>query len=229
MRPDIVLSTSDLHKSFRKGPEVIEVLKGIDLEVKRGEGVAVVGASGSGKSTLLHLLGGLEKPDRGIISYNGTDITGMDERSMATFRNTEIGFVFQFHYLLPDFTAIENVMMPALITSMPGAAAAKRARELLEIVGISHRSTHRPGELSGGEQQRLAIARALMMSPKVILADEPTGDLDPDTGAKITELFTRLKETLGITLVVATHNTDLAAAMDRVVVLKGGHLEEKSL
>jgi lipoprotein-releasing system ATP-binding protein len=225
MRGEVVLSAKGIHKSFRKGPETIEVLRGVDLEVARGEGVAVMGASGSGKSTLLHLLGGLERPDAGSIAYGADEITAMNERSMARFRNTRIGFVFQFHYLLPEFDALENVMMPALITSQPHGEASKRAGELLGAVGLSHRRTHKPGELSGGEQQRLAVARALMMKPEIILADEPTGDLDPETGARITELFQDLKRTLGVTLVVATHNPALALAMDRVLVLKGGHLE----
>jgi len=227
MRGETVLSARGLHKSFRKGPETIEVLKGVDLEVSRGEGVAVVGASGSGKSTLLHLLGGLERPDAGSIAYSGRDITVMDERTMSLFRNERIGFVFQFHYLLPDFTALENVMVPALITSRRVADVHEKALSLLRLVGIDHRSTHRPGELSGGEQQRLALARALMMSPEIVLADEPTGDLDPETGSRITGLFSDLRERLSVTLVVATHNLDLARTMDRVLVLKGGHLEAK--
>ncbi|HOJ15085.1 MAG TPA: ABC transporter ATP-binding protein [Deltaproteobacteria bacterium] len=225
MRGEATLRAHGLHKSFRKGPETIVVLRGVDLEVHRGEGVAVVGASGSGKSTLLHLLGGLEKPDSGTIAYGADDITAMDEASMARFRNSRIGFVFQFHYLLPEFTALENVMLPALITSRVSAQVRKKAEGLLDMVGIAHRKTHKPGELSGGEQQRLALARALMMNPEVLLADEPTGDLDPETGLKIIELFGRLRKDLGVTLVVATHNPELARTMDRVLVLKGGHLE----
>jgi lipoprotein-releasing system ATP-binding protein len=225
MRDERVLTVRDLHKSFRKGPEVIEVLKGVDLEAHTAEGIAIVGASGSGKSTLLHLLGGLEKPDTGSIVYGGSDISDMDEKAIARFRNTRIGFVFQFHYLLPEFTALENVMVPSLLCSGSITDATRRAEELLDMVGLGHRRFHKPGELSGGEQQRVAIARSLMMSPGIMLADEPTGDLDPDTGQKIIELFTGLRQRLDVTCLIATHNMELARTMDTVLVLKGGHLE----
>ena len=191
----------------------------------KSEGIAIVGASGSGKSTLLHLLGGLEKPDSGNIIYGASDISTMKDREIARFRNTKIGFVFQFHYLLPEFTALENVMVPALLSSNMSGPITARAEELLDLVGLKGRSTHKPGELSGGEQQRVAIARALMMSPGIILADEPTGDLDSETGHKVIELFTRLRTTLCVTLIIATHNMELARTMDKVLVLKGGHLE----
>jgi lipoprotein-releasing system ATP-binding protein len=203
MKDDLVLTIEDLHKSFRKGPEVIEVLKGIDLDVHKSEGIAIVGASGSGKSTLLHLLGGLEKPDSGTIIYGTSDISAMKDREIARFRNTKIGFVFQFHYLLPEFTALENVMVPALLSANMSGPITARAEELLDLVGLKGRTTHKPGELSGGEQQRVAIARALM----------------------IIELFTGLRTTLNVTLIIATHNMELARTMDRVLVLKGGHLE----
>ena len=225
MKDDRVLTVRNLHKSYRKGPEVIEVLKGVDLEARLGEGTAIVGASGSGKSTLLHLLGGLEKPDTGSIIYGGSDISAMNDREIARFRNARIGFVFQFHYLLPEFTALENVMVPALISSPMTRDISGRAEDLLDLVGLGHRRTHKPGELSGGEQQRVAIARSLMMSPGIMLADEPTGDLDPDTGIKIIELFSGLRQRLDVTLLIATHNMDLARTMDKVLVLKGGHLE----
>ncbi|HPI94004.1 MAG TPA: ABC transporter ATP-binding protein [Deltaproteobacteria bacterium] len=225
MKDDRVLTVRDLHKSFRKGPEVIEVLKGIDLEAHRAEGIAIVGASGSGKSTLLHLLGGLEKPDSGSIIYGGSDISDMNDRAIARFRNARIGFVFQFHYLLPEFTALENVMIPALISSPMTSEISERAEELLDLVDLGHRRTHKPGELSGGEQQRVAIARSLMMSPGIMLADEPTGDLDPETGLRIIELFSGLRQRLDVTLLIATHNMELARTMDKVLVLKGGHLE----
>lgn len=225
MRGDEVLSITGLHKSFRKGPEVIEVLRGVDLDVYKSEGIAIVGASGSGKSTLLHLLGGLEKPDSGRIAYGSSDISSMKENEIARFRNTSIGFVFQFHYLLPEFTALENVMIPALLSSDKSGAIRGHAEELLELVGLKDRRTHKPGELSGGEQQRVAIARSLMMSPGIILADEPTGDLDSETGNRVIELFGDLRSRLGVTLVIATHNMDLARTMDRVLVLKGGLLE----
>lgn len=225
MRGDPVLQVSNLHKSFRKGPEVIEVLRGVDLEANRAQGIAIVGASGSGKSTLLHLLGGLEKPDSGSIVYGSSDLAGMNERTIARFRNTTIGFVFQFHYLMPEFTALENVMIPAMLSSRINRAMQARAEELLEVVGLTGRRTHKPGELSGGEQQRIAIARALMMEPGIVLADEPTGDLDPETGARIIELFSDLRNRLNVTLLIATHNMELARTMDTVLVLKGGHLE----
>jgi lipoprotein-releasing system ATP-binding protein len=225
MNDERVLTVRDLHKSFRKGPEVIEVLRGIDLEARRAEGTAIVGASGSGKSTLLHLLGGLEKPDAGSIVYGGSEISAMNDREIARFRNERIGFVFQFHYLLPEFTAVENVMIPALISSSMTKDLSARAEGLLDMVGLGHRRTHKPGELSGGEQQRVAIARSLMMSPGIMLADEPTGDLDPETGLKIIELFSGLRQRLDVTLLIATHNMELARTMDKVLVLKGGHLE----
>jgi lipoprotein-releasing system ATP-binding protein len=225
MRDELVLTVENLRKSFRKGPEVIEVLKGIDLDVHKSEGVAIVGASGSGKSTFLHLLGGLEKPDSGNIVYGTSDISAMKDREIARFRNTKIGFVFQFHYLLPEFTALENVMVPALLSSTMSDSIRRHAEELLDLVGLDDRSTHKPGELSGGEQQRVAIARALMMSPGIILADEPTGDLDSETGHKVIELFAGLRATLCVTLIIATHNMELARTMDKVLVLKGGHLE----
>jgi len=225
MNDERVLTVRDLHKSFRKGPEVIEVLRGIDIEACRAEGTAIVGASGSGKSTLLHLLGGLEKPDAGSIVYGGSEISAMNDREIARFRNERIGFVFQFHYLLPEFSAVENVMIPALISSSMTKELSARAEGLLDMVGLGHRRTHKPGELSGGEQQRVAIARSLMMSPGIMLADEPTGDLDPETALKIIELFSGLRQRLDVTLLIATHNMELARTMDKVLVLKGGHLE----
>jgi len=225
MKDELVLTVEDLHKSFHKGPEVIEVLKGVNIDVHQAEGIAIVGASGSGKSTLLHLLGGLEKPDSGSIVYGDSNISTMKEREIAQFRNKKIGFVFQFHYLLPEFTALENVMVPALLSSKMSRRIRERSVELLDVVGLADRRTHKPGELSGGEQQRVAIARALMMSPGILLADEPTGDLDPETGHKVIELFSGLRIKLCVTLIIATHNMELAHTMDKVLVLKGGHLE----
>jgi len=225
MNNGTILGVTDLHKSFRKGAGMIEVLRGVNLEVNKAEGIAVVGSSGSGKSTMLHLLGGLEKPDRGEIIYGGQKLSTLNERDIAMFRNRKIGFVFQFHYLLSEFTALENVMIPALLTEKMSPGLRKRAEELLDLVGLADRMPHKPGELSGGEQQRVAIARALMMSPEVLLADEPTGDLDPETGQKIIELFLDLRRTFSVTMITATHNMDLARVMDRVYVLKGGQLE----
>jgi lipoprotein-releasing system ATP-binding protein len=225
MKADTTLNVTNLFKSFTRGPEVIEVLKGVDIEIGRGEGVAIVGASGTGKSTLLHLLGGLERPDKGEILYETGNICSMNDNAIATFRNKQIGFVFQFHFLLPEFSALENVMMPALVSSKKSEETSQKALHLLETVGLKDRISHKPGELSGGEQQRVAIARSLMMSPKVLLADEPTGDLDPATGQKIIDLFKELKNSIGITMIVVTHNMELAKSMDRIMILKGGHLE----
>jgi lipoprotein-releasing system ATP-binding protein len=225
MKADTTLNVTNLFKSFTRGPEVIEVLKGVDIEIRRGEGVAIVGASGTGKSTLLHLLGGLERPDKGEILYETGNICSMNDNAIATFRNKQIGFVFQFHFLLPEFSALENVMMPALVSSKKSEETSQKALHLLETVGLKDRISHKPGELSGGEQQRVAIARSLMMSPKVLLADEPTGDLDPATGQKIIDLFKELKISIGITMIVVTHNMELAKSMDRIMILKGGNLE----
>lgn len=225
MNDGTLLRVTDLHKSFRKGTGMIEVLRGVSLEAHRAEGIAVVGSSGSGKSTMLHLLGGLEKPDRGEIVYGDQRLSTLNERDTALFRNRRIGFVFQFHYLLSEFTALENVMIPALLTEKMSPGLRKRAESLLDMVGLADRMPHKPGEMSGGEQQRVAIARALMMSPEVLLADEPTGDLDPETGQKIIELFLGLRKTFSVTMITATHNLDLARVMDRVYVLKGGQLE----
>ncbi|MGC9323916.1 MAG: ABC transporter ATP-binding protein [Desulfomonilia bacterium] len=225
MKDERILKIVDLHKSFRRGPEVIHVLKGVNMEVTKGEGIAIVGASGSGKSTLLHLIGGLEKPEKGTILYGDRDICLMNERDISSFRNLRIGFVFQFHYLLSEFSALENVMMPALLSSGHAFDIRKKAHDLLDVVGLSDRISHKPGELSGGEQQRVAIARSLMMSPDILLADEPTGDLDPHTGGKIRDLFSTLRLSLGITMILVTHNMELAGITDRILELKEGHLE----
>lgn len=230
MKDNTAVLVEGLTKSFTRGPAHIDVLKGISLEAFKSEGIAILGASGTGKSTLLHLLGGLERPDGGRILFEDKDICRMTDREIASFRNTRIGFVFQFHFLLPEFTALENVMVPALIHSKKkDDSIPVRAMELLSAVGLKDRVEHKPGELSGGEQQRVAIARALMMSPKVLLADEPTGDLDPGTGSHVINLLSELKSSMGVTMIVATHNMDLARAMDRVLVLKGGQLEPHTL
>ena len=214
-----------LSRFFKKGPHVINVLDSLNLDIRRGESVGIIGASGSGKSTLLHLLGGLDRPQSGSIYYGDKDICKADDKELALFRNLKIGFVFQFHYLLPEFNTLENVMMPSLLSSARLPDTRERARDLLEIVGLGNRLDHKPGELAGGEQQRVAVARALMMSPDVLLADEPTGDLDPATGEKIIELFCRLKESMGITMVIATHNMELTKTMDRIMLLRRGRLE----
>ncbi len=225
MKADPMVVVEEITKSFTRGPALIEVLKGARMYVDKGEGVAIMGASGSGKSTLLHLLGGLERPEGGRILYSGKDICRMNDREITLFRNTHVGFVFQFHFLLPEFTALENVMIPAMVRSQKPDEVRPRAMELLEIVGLTDRVEHKPGELSGGEQQRVAIARALMMSPQVLLADEPTGDLDPSTGSKVIGLLSQIRTSLGATMIIVTHNMDLARTMDRVLILKGGLLE----
>jgi lipoprotein-releasing system ATP-binding protein len=201
------------------------VLSGIDLNIAGGETVAIVGESGVGKSTLLHLLGGLDRPNQGTVCVGGTDLGPLRDRELARFRSDRIGFVFQFHHLLPDFTALENVMMPCLIAGEAPAAAKDRATAILERVGLAERLLHRPGELSGGEQQRVAVARAVVRRPALVLADEPTGNLDPDTGSEVERLLIELNHEAGITCVVVTHSPRLAGAMDRTMRLTHGHLE----
>ncbi|MEA2102946.1 MAG: ABC transporter ATP-binding protein [Thermodesulfobacteriota bacterium] len=225
MGNDTIIRVESLKKSFKKGHETIEVLEAIDLEVKRGEGLSIMGASGTGKSTLLHLIGGLDRVDSGRIYHQDRDICTMDERAKAAFRNRSIGFVFQFHFLMPEFTAFENVMMPSLVSTKRSTLTRQKALDLLHDVGLDHRITHKPSELSGGEQQRVAVARALMMSPTVLLADEPTGNLDPDTGSEVIRLLERIRHDHEITMIIVTHNPLMAQTMDRIVELKGGLLE----
>jgi lipoprotein-releasing system ATP-binding protein len=212
-----------LCKSYRDGRN-IHVLVDLDLEVAAGETVAIVGQSGAGKSTLLHLLGTLDQPTGGKVLFEGVDLFGLREREQATLRNRELGFIFQFHHLLPDFTALENVMMPALIRGMSLAEAEPHARAVLERVGLGARLTHKPGELSGGEQQRVAVARAVALSPRVVLADEPTGNLDPITGAEVQKLLMDLNREHGITLVIVTHNDALSTSVHRTLRLQNGRL-----
>ena len=219
-----LLTVKDLHKSFFEAGEEIHILRGLNLELAEGERLAVVGESGVGKSTLLHILGTLDRPTRGEILYRGKQIPMDDEIALAQLRNREVGFVFQFHYLLPDFTALENVMFPALIQGMDAAEARKQAGELLEMVGLKDRLTHRPGKLSGGEQQRVAVARAVVMQPKLVLADEPTGSLDMRIGEGVQDLLFQLNRENGIALVVATHNREFAEKIGRRVELKEGQL-----
>ncbi len=220
-----LLEVRDLRKSYTRGSNRVEVLNGIDLVLESGTTTALVGASGAGKSTLLHLLGALDRPSEGKVLFRGEDIFRKSDRELATFRNQSIGFVFQFHHLLPEFSALENVMIPALIARIPRKDAIARAEELLDDVGLTHRLAHRPGELSGGEQQRVAIARALVMSPELLLADEPTGNLDMKTSDAIHALLDKLQLKRGLSLVVVTHNERLAAAMGRTVHLIDGRLE----
>jgi lipoprotein-releasing system ATP-binding protein len=205
-----LLSIRNLHKSFVEGGEEIKVLRGLDLELKTGERLAVIGESGVGKSTLLHILGTLDRPTTGQILYQGKEIPMDDEAALSHFRNRKSDLSFQFHYLLPDFTALENVMFPALIQGIEAQRAKREAEQLLEKVGLKDRVHHRPGKLSGGEQQRVAVARSVILQPKLILADEPTGSLDLRIGAEVQDLLFRLNEEKGIALIVATHNREFA-------------------
>ncbi|MGB9082285.1 MAG: ABC transporter ATP-binding protein [Desulfuromonadaceae bacterium] len=221
-----LLEVRGLCKTYGSGSNRLEVLCGIDLDLQSGTTTALIGASGAGKSTLLHLLGALDRPTSGTVSFRGENIFNKNDRQLAAFRNRSIGFVFQFHHLLPEFTALENVMMPALIGGMPRPKARNAAEALLEDVGLGQRMTHRPGELSGGEQQRVAIARALALEPELLLADEPTGNLDMKTSAGIHTMLTELQIKKGLTLVIVTHNELLAAAMGTTIHLLDGRVEK---
>jgi lipoprotein-releasing system ATP-binding protein len=218
-----LIRATGLSKAYGDGRR-IDVLIDLDLEVAAGETVAIVGQSGVGKSTLLHILGTLDRPTGGQVLFDGVDILAMSEQEQATFRNREVGFIFQFHHLLPDFTALENVMMPALIRGISSGDAEERARTMLERVGLGERLTHKPGELSGGEQQRVAVARAVALSPRAILADEPTGNLDPATGAEVHRLLMELNRDHNITLVIVTHNDELSGLVHRTLRLQNGQL-----
>ncbi len=224
MTDKAVISASGLHKSFGQGESEIKVLDGISLEVLAGERVAIVGLSGSGKSTLLHLLAGLDKPDQGQILIGGDDIAALDENSLCRIRNQTLGFVYQFHYLMAEFTATENVAMPLLIGGMDGQDAARVAEALLTRVGLAARFNHKPGQLSGGERQRVAIARALVSKPRCVLADEPTGNLDEKTAEGVNQLIVDLSNELDMSFVIVTHNTGLADRMDRKLILHNGAL-----
>jgi len=217
-----LLEIQGLCKRYRTGPNTVEVLRGITIEIAEGATTALVGASGAGKSTLLHILGALDRPSEGTVLFRGSDLFKRSDRELADFRSRSIGFVFQFHHLLPEFSALENVMMPALIARRNRKEAEQKAVELLEELGLGQRITHRPGELSGGEQQRVAIARALVMEPELLLADEPTGNLDMKTSDAIHLSLARLQQKTGITMVIVTHNERLAAGMGQVVRLADG-------
>ena len=209
-------------KSFKTEAGQLRVLRGIDLSISSGEMLGIIGASGAGKSTLLHILGALDRPSSGKVSFRGQDLSSMDETSLANLRNSSIGFVFQFHHLLPEFTALENVMLPGLISGMSFAEAEKKAKALLVELALGERTRHRPGELSGGEQQRVAVARALIQDPAVVLADEPTGNLDTATGNDLFGLFLELNKKKGITFVVVTHNKSLSDRCHRVLEMADG-------
>lgn len=214
----MMIEAKGIEKSFGN----LKVLKGIDFNAEKSEVVSIMGASGAGKSTLLQILGTLSTPDKGTLLIDGTDVTTLSRKEISTFRNRKIGFVFQFHHLLPEFTSLENVMIPALINGAGESDAKKRAAELLDTLGLAERATHKPSELSGGEQQRVAIAKALMNKPAVLFADEPSGNLDSVTKAELHQLFFRLRDKLGQTIVIVTHDPDLAKMCDRSLFMRDG-------
>lgn len=220
-----LLVADNVTKTFAHNGGSVEVLKGVDLRIEEGDMLGVVGPSGAGKSTFLHILGTLERPSGGSVQYDGADITKYSEAELAQFRNRTIGFVFQFHHLLPDFSALENIMLPGRIAGKSPGEIAKSASDMLDRVGLSHRADHRPGELSGGEQQRVALARALVMHPRLVLADEPTGNLDSTTSEQIHDLIASLNRSHGVTFLVVTHSAKLAERMSRVVEMRDGRVE----
>ncbi|WP_457573287.1 ABC transporter ATP-binding protein [Desulfolithobacter sp.] len=220
----LLLEGKELYKSHGSGPSRIEVLKGVNIRVKRGEMTAIVGASGSGKTTLLQILGTLDIPDSGKLLFEGRDLITANETALSRHRNRHIGFIFQFHHLLPEFSALENVMMPGLIARQEKEEIRARATALLEEVGLGQRCHHRSGELSGGEQQRVALARALVMEPDILLADEPTGNLDSRSGNRVFELLGHLSRSMGLAVLMVTHNMKLADSMDRTLTLHDGVL-----
>ena len=219
-----MITVTNLHKSFVIGEQTLAVLKGINLTISHGELIAIVGASGAGKSTFLHILGLLDNPTKGTVHFEGHDLFQLSEPARADFRNRRIGFVFQFHHLLPEFTALENACMPALIQRRQPEEVEKEARSILDEVGLGARLNHKPGELSGGEQQRVAVARALLQKPDLVLADEPTGNLDTRTGEALFSLMRELNKSRGTTFVIVTHNDKLSAQADRIVHMQDGQI-----
>ncbi len=222
---DPVLALTGITKAYNHGlPSEVSVLRGVDLTLARGEVVALVAPSGAGKSTLLHIAGLLDTPDAGEVAIGGTRMTGLSDRRRTEARRADVGFVYQFHHLLPEFTALENIVLPQLANAVPRAQAEARARDLLARVGVGERASHRPAAMSGGEQQRVAFCRAMANAPKLLLADEPTGNLDTETAARVFDTLMDLVRTTGLSALIATHNPDLAARMDRIVRLDAGHL-----
>lgn len=214
----MILKANDIKKSYGKLP----ILKGVNLNVEKGEIVSIVGASGAGKSTLLHILGTLDKPDQGNLYINNTHINTLNEKDLSAFRNKHIGFIFQFHHLLPEFTALENICIPAYINGTSKSDAEKKAFELLDLLGLKDRAKHKPTELSGGEQQRISVARALINTPSIILADEPSGNLDTENATSLHSLFFHLRDTMNQTFIIVTHNEELANISDRIINIKDG-------
>ena len=227
MSKDSVLEARGVGKSFQQGPVTLQVLTAVELTISRGERLSIVGASGSGKTTLLQILGGLDRPSAGTVMIDGRDIHGLSERDRGELRNRTLGFVYQFHHLLPEFSALENVAMPLLVRRTPVAQAREQARELLERVGLGGRLGHRPHQLSGGERQRAAVAGALVTEPKIVLADEPTGNLDGSNAQAVFELMLELNRERGTSLVVVTHDPRLASRMERIYELEAGRLVER--
>ncbi|MBS0367245.1 MAG: ATP-binding cassette domain-containing protein [Proteobacteria bacterium] len=225
---EMVLVASGVRRSFRQGPVELQVLQGVALQVAAGERIAIIGASGSGKTTLLQILGGLDRPDGGTVRIAGQDIHALGEAQRGVLRNRALGFIYQFHHLLPEFSALENVAMPLLVRRMPVTAAREQAREVLSRVGLAQRLSHRPHQLSGGERQRAAVARALVTRPQVVLADEPTGNLDGGNAAQVFELMLELNREQGTSLIVVTHDLRLAGRMERVYELNGGTLQVRA-
>lgn len=221
-----ILNLSGITRTFHQGEMTLEVLKAVDLVIQPGEVVALVGPSGAGKSTLLHIAGLLEKADEGSVQIGGAEGTKLSDDARTKLRRGKVGFVYQYHHLLPEFTARENIMIPQIINGLDGSEAGQRADQLLETLGLIDRAQHRPGKLSGGEQQRVAIGRALANGPDLLLADEPTGNLDPDTADGVFDLLMKLAKGIGLSALIATHNPDLAARMDRTLRLSEGHLVE---
>jgi lipoprotein-releasing system ATP-binding protein len=219
---DAFIEVQQLYKTFGNGAKQVDVLKGIDLVIRPRETLAIVGASGVGKTTLLHILGTLDRPTSGKVLYEGRDVFTLDERALALFRNRQVGFVFQFHHLLPEFNALENTMMPCLIQGTSKKEAVSRAEATLTLVGLKERLSHRPGEMSGGEQQRVAVARAMVLEPKILLADEPTGNLDTRTGEAVFDLLQELNRDKGLTLIIVTHNMKLAGRLSRQIQMVDG-------
>lgn len=220
---ETILKCNEIHKSFKKqGNDKLEILKGVSLSIERGKINVIVGKSGVGKSTLLHILAGLDKPDSGSVTFDGIDIHSLNDNKISQFRNQNLGFIFQFHHLLPEFTAIENISIPQLISGVDKSVAAKRSEELLNVVSLADRGNHKQSELSGGEQQRVAIARALANKPKIIFADEPTGNLDSASSSKIHDLIKKLRDDFSLTFLIVTHNKELMNIGDRIIEMKDG-------